>query len=115
MIRIITLGVCCGLFIWFGAVSASADPILTPQQAVSEMTWGVNLTTLYMADKVYEEGEGNSLGYVTNAPVGVGIWFWDNSNLLQSAVPDLVSGNVQAWCVFVGCLCLVCKDRDYGR
>ena len=63
MIRIITLGVCCGLFIWFGAVSASADPILTPQQAVSEMTWGVNLTTLYMADKVYEEGEGNSLGY----------------------------------------------------
>jgi len=57
--------VCMGTF-------ASADPI-TPQQAVSEMTWGVNLTTLYMADKVYNENGGNSLGYCDQAPLGIGI------------------------------------------
>ncbi|MBQ7488161.1 MAG: glycoside hydrolase family 5 protein, partial [Clostridia bacterium] len=77
--KCLTVILCCALLLSLMIISAEADGILTPQNAISDMTWGVNLTTLYMADKVYEEGEGNSLGYVTNAPIGIGIWFWDGS------------------------------------
>ncbi len=60
-------------------VPAMADK--TPQQAVSEMTWGVNLGTLYMTGD-YDSSAVNwdstatkTLGYVSNAPMGIGVWF----------------------------------------
>ena len=57
----------------------------TPQQAVSEMTWGVNLGTLYMTGD-YDSAAVNwdstatkTLGYVSNAPMGIGVWFKNGS------------------------------------
>ena len=50
----------------------------TPSQALSEMSWGVNLGNLYMADKVYNE-TGSNTGYCYYAPIGLAAWFWDGS------------------------------------
>ena len=64
--------------------AASADA-LTPQEAVSQMTWGVNLCDLYMTGNYYQEAVNwdssavSTLGYCKFAPMGVGVWFWDGS------------------------------------
>lgn len=50
----------------------------TPEQVLSEMTWGVNLGNLYMSDKVYFEN-GKDYGYCPYAPFGIALWFWDGS------------------------------------
>ena len=51
----------------------------TPNEAVSEMTWGVNLSDLYMAD--VERQEGSTTGYIDFEPaaeIGMGLWFWNS-------------------------------------
>lgn len=61
------------------AAPALADK--TPQQAVSEMTWGVNLGTLYMTGDYdsaavnWDSNATKTLGYVSNAPMGIGVWY----------------------------------------
>ena len=64
-------------------IPALADK--TPQEAVSEMTWGVNLGTLYMTGD-YDSAAVNwdstatkTLGYVSNAPMGIGVTFKNSS------------------------------------
>lgn len=57
----------------------------TPQQAVSEMTWGANLSSLYMVGGYEDDTVGwdpnavKTVGYVKNAPIGFAVTFWDNS------------------------------------
>ena len=51
----------------------------TPNEAVSEMTWGVNLSDLYMAD--VDRSEGSTTGYIDFEPaaeLGMGLWFWNS-------------------------------------
>ena len=62
---------------------ASALAAKSPREAVSEMTWGVNLSTLYMTGGYDDETVGwdsqatKTVGYVRNAPMGIGVWFWN--------------------------------------
>ncbi|MBR2422084.1 MAG: cellulase family glycosylhydrolase [Oscillospiraceae bacterium] len=50
----------------------------TANEAVAEMTWGVNLSDLYMADVA--RPEGSTTGYIDFQPaaeLGMSIWFWN--------------------------------------
>ncbi len=61
------------------ALAAGKTP-KTPNEAVAEMTWGVNLADLYMADE--ERTNGSTTGYVdfdSIAEFGMAMWFWDSS------------------------------------
>ena len=64
-------------------ISARADR--TQQEAVAEMTWGANLSSLYMAGGYDDETVNwdpdavKQVGYVKNAQIGIGVSFWDNS------------------------------------
>lgn len=52
----------------------------TSSEAVDEMTWGVNLADLYMAD--IQPDEGATTGYdnfTPTAELGIAVWFWDDS------------------------------------
>jgi len=73
----------------FPALSVTADAsggtALSSGEAVAEMTWGVNLADLYMAEPTEDlRRSESSTGYVDYVPqkeydLCVGIWFWDNS------------------------------------
>ena len=77
-----TLALAAALSLLAGLLTVSAsgaepEAPLTPQEAVSEMTWGLNYVDLLMADVPHEHG--NPVGYYENAPFGIAVWFWDNS------------------------------------
>lgn len=58
------------------AKALRADPPKTPQEALAEMRWGVNLADLYLADVA--RPEGSTTGYYNmNAPFGLAMWFWN--------------------------------------
>jgi len=57
------------------AIQAKAETIKTPAAAVSEMTWGVNLADLYMAD--ISRPQGFATGYFANAPFSFALCFWN--------------------------------------
>lgn len=93
---LLTLGFLC-------TVSAAQPAAKTPWQAVREMSWGVNLTDLFIAD--VPRYEDNPIGYVEDAPFGLGIWFWnedydwltfieahERSFSVQVALPSYVPG-----------------------
>lgn len=45
--------------------------LLTTTEAVDEMTWGVNLCSLFMTNPNID---GSTMGYCTTAPFGLGVW-----------------------------------------
>lgn len=65
--------------------SAASETPKTSNEAVAEMTWGVNLVDLYIAEPTEDLRKSESTtGYVNYTAketydLGVGIWFWDNS------------------------------------
>lgn len=64
------------------AASEKLDEWKSPQEAVSEMTWGVNLSDLYITDVPYHDGY--PVGYydfssVSSAEFEFAAWFWDTT------------------------------------
>lgn len=45
--------------------------LITPTEAVAEMTWGVNLCSLFMTDP---NVDGSTIGYANTAPFGLAMW-----------------------------------------
>lgn len=45
--------------------------LITPTEAVAEMTWGVNLCSLFMTDP---NVDGSTIGYASTAPFGLAMW-----------------------------------------
>ena len=77
-----TLALAAALSLLAGLLTVSAsgaepEAPLTPQEAVSEMTWGVNFPDFFIADVTYHDGF--PIGYCESAPYGLGIWFWNEA------------------------------------
>ena len=60
-----------------GAAAGETEAEMNARDAVQDMTWGVNLTDLYIADLACPAG--SPLGYVTEVPYEIGIWTWDDA------------------------------------
>ena len=68
----------------FPAANAAADAPKTAKEAVAEMTWGVNLADLYMAEPPTGRYTGLQTGYDDYVArefydMCIAAWFWDNS------------------------------------
>lgn len=62
------------------------EQIKTPIEAVSEMTWGVNLADQYM--DICNTTQDCTVGYSKFPPVGFAIWFWnENFEMLAEYEP----------------------------
>lgn len=62
------------------------EQIKTPAEAVSEMTWGVNLADQYM--DICNTTQDCTVGYSKFPPVGLAIWFWnENFEMLAEYEP----------------------------
>ena len=65
--------------------NAASNAPKTAKEAVADMTWGVNLVDLYIAEpEVDLRRQESTVGYVNYTPkeiydLCVAIWFWDNS------------------------------------
>jgi len=70
-----------GVFSAFPVMAnASNNTPKTSNEAVSEMTWGMNLSDLYMSDIQPEEGaEYGYDNFTPKAEFGLAAWFWDYS------------------------------------
>lgn len=90
--RILSLALClvmlAGLLPHLSPVASAADTTpLTATEAVADMTWGVNLADLYMADSEDLQNHRtnkDSTGYIEYTPVktydlAIGLWFWDET------------------------------------
>ena len=73
----LALALALPLLICSAAAAGEADTEMNAWDAVRDMTWGVNLTDLYIADLSCPVG--SPLGYVTEVPYEIGIWRWDDS------------------------------------
>ncbi len=64
----------------------------TANEAVADMTWGVNLADLYMAEPAAGRYDGYTLGYDEYTPkeiydMGIAAWFWDTSFMWLCGYP----------------------------
>jgi len=61
-----------------------AAVIRTPAEAVSEMTWGMNLGDLYIAD--ISRPQGSMTGYYDTVPFGLAVWFWNSDFAMWESI-----------------------------
>lgn len=116
-----------------GANAVSESP-LTAREAVAEMTWGVNLADLYMAEPAEDlRAVKSTTGYVDYTAketydMCVGIWFWDGSfqwvcayptekqDTIQINIPipdydEAIANENQDWAFFI----IRCGDKNGGN
>lgn len=73
---LLVLTLCLGITpVTANAKQSKATAIKTPVEAVSEMTWGVNLADLYIAD--IGRPQGSTTGYYDIVPFAFAMWFWN--------------------------------------
>lgn len=73
---LLVLTLCLGITpVTANAKQSKATAIKTPVEAVSEMTWGVNLADLYIAD--IGRPQGSTTGYYDTVPFAFAMWFWN--------------------------------------
>lgn len=65
--------------------------IITPAEAVDEMTWGVNLCSLFMTDP---NVDGSTIGYANTAPFGLAMWV-DGGGFEWLCYNDIHTGTFQ--------------------
>lgn len=64
----------------FATEGEMASTARTPNEAVAEMTWGVNLVDLYIADIQPEEGATTGYDdFQLIAELGMAVWFWNDT------------------------------------
>lgn len=74
---ILAFSVLTGLLAVGSLADGAQEAPLTPEEAVADMTWGVNFPDFFIADA--GSYGGSSTGYCETAPFGIGMWFWDNN------------------------------------